>query len=158
MPGSGKSTLGRRLAEKLSLPFIDLDAEIEKSEGIAVSDIFSTKGEDYFRMKESESLQSFAGSSESFVMATGGGAPCFFDGIHHMNTAGLTIFLDVPIAELVRRLSSKKDRPLLLTAGVDELTRRLEDLLAKRSMIYTKASINVKQPNLQRILEALKVG
>src|SRR5688500_4390100 len=113
MPGSGKSTLGLRIAEELQMTFVDLDREIEKREGRTVPQIFLEKGEDHFRQTESLLLNEWANADKSFVMATGGGAPCMFKGIDVINRTGLSIFLDVSIPELVSRLKSKTDRPLL---------------------------------------------
>ena len=73
LPGSGKSTLGKDLADALLVEFVDLDAEIEKQENKIVQDIFREKGEDYFRQAESALLKVWAASSKSFVMSTGGG-------------------------------------------------------------------------------------
>jgi shikimate kinase len=153
MPGSGKSTLGKQLAEKLSLAFVDLDVEIERSQGLAVSEIFEKLGEDHFRVIEARTLTAISGGAHSFVMATGGGAPCFYGGIETMNANGLTIFLDVPISELVRRLASKKDRPLLVSENTDDLIKRLEAIREKRYPVYAKASIAIKNPTLEGVLE-----
>jgi shikimate kinase len=158
MPGSGKSTLGKQLAQKLNVPFTDLDTEIEDSEGMVVSEIFSKLGEDAFRQIESQTLIERSSSDESFVMATGGGAPCFYNGIDTMNASGLTIFLDVSINEIVERLSSKKDRPLLVSETPQELKKRLEALEMKRRNIYKKASIVVENPTLEKVLRKLSAG
>src|SRR5688572_12659497 len=113
MPGSGKTTLGSQLAQQLLMTFVDLDVEIEKSERASIPDIFLQRGEDHFRQAESRLLHEWAGSDKKFIMATGGGAPCMFRGIEVINRTGLSIFLDVPVAELVKRLKTKNDRPLL---------------------------------------------
>src|SRR5579859_2734142 len=96
LPGSGKTTMGKSLADALRLPFADLDVEIEKSEGLTVPQIFEKRGEDYFRAAESELLKKFTSSSGHFVMAAGGGAPCFNRNMTAMNQSGITVFLDVP--------------------------------------------------------------
>src|SRR5689334_5487844 len=95
LPGSGKSTLGKDLADALLVDFVDLDVEIEKQENKIVQDIFREKGEDYFRQVESSVLKVWAASSKSFVMSTGGGAPCFYGGIDVINESGISIFLNV---------------------------------------------------------------
>ena len=77
MPGSGKTTLGKRLAREMLMPFVDLDKEIERREGKSDQQLFSESGEDYFRQVESKELIEWAASPKSFVMATGGGTPCF---------------------------------------------------------------------------------
>ena len=92
MPGSGKTTLGLQLAEALQLPFVDLDKEIEKHEGKSVPDIFSQQGEAHFRQVESKLLKEWSASGKTFIMATGGGAPCNHHGIEVINRSGLSIF------------------------------------------------------------------
>ncbi|MEP2025618.1 shikimate kinase, partial [Reichenbachiella sp.] len=88
MPGSGKSTLGKELAEKLGRNFFDLDAEIERMAGWVIPDIFAQVGEDYFRELENSVLLMLIRLNEPAVIATGGGAPCFYDNIDQMNLAG----------------------------------------------------------------------
>jgi shikimate kinase len=104
MPGSGKTTLGKRLAKEMLLPFVDLDKEIERREGKSVQQLFTENGEDYFRQVESKELIEWSASAKSFVMATGGGTPCFYEGIKVINQSGLSIFLDVPLTTLLSRL------------------------------------------------------
>src|SRR5690348_5526014 len=92
LPGSGKSTLGKQIAQTLSIPFVDLDHEIEASESKPVKDIFNEQGEEYFRDLEAKTLLSWAFSDKSFVMATGGGAPCFNNGMEVINESGISVF------------------------------------------------------------------
>ncbi len=155
MPGSGKTTLGRKLAEHISVEFVDLDAEIERSEGMAISDIFSAHGEDHFRIIEARLLREWAARPTSFVMATGGGAPCFHMGMQILNESGLSVFLDCPVAELVERVKANRERPLLLTSGEDELKRKLERMLASRLACYRQAKIVLERPSLPMLLEKL---
>src|SRR5947207_14326757 len=100
LPGSGKTTLGKALARSLGLSFVDLDLEIEKSEGMLIPEIFKTKKEDYFRKAEAAQLKHWSLSDREFVMATGGGAPCFFDNLETIKAAGRSFFLDVPASEI----------------------------------------------------------
>ena len=92
LPGSGKSTIGKSLALELSYPFIDLDLDIEKAEGRTIKQIFKQMHEGYFRQLESKALKKYCQSQDSFVMATGGGAPCFFDNMEQINQAGKSVF------------------------------------------------------------------
>ena len=92
LPGSGKTTLGKQVASHLSIPFVDLDAAIEKAEQRTIPEIFKQSGENYFRKIESDLLKKWAESTTDFLMATGGGAPCFFDNVEVMNRAGITFF------------------------------------------------------------------
>src|SRR5688572_12051748 len=128
MPGSGKSTIGRTLASTLSLPFIDLDHEIEKRENKSISEIFAAHGEAYFRLAESQMLIEYCGSATHFVMATGGGTPCFHKGIDVINQSGISIFLDVAVPELVVRVAAMTHRPLLTSHDQNELQVKLATL------------------------------
>lgn len=155
LPGSGKTTLGKTLASSLDMPFIDLDAEIEKQEGQPVPAIFSAKGEAYFRQAESRMLRAWADSPQSFVMSTGGGAPCFYDGIKIINDTGISIFLDVPVSEILTRLAAVQDRPLLLAADEQQKKEKLESLRNTRLDIYRQAQFVVQDPTLQNVQAAI---
>lgn len=160
LPGSGKTTLGRRLARALSLPFIDLDHEIEKTEGQPIPAIFKEKKEDYFRRLESTELKKWASHPEDFVMATGGGAPCFFDNIDVINRAGKSVFIDVPATEIARRISrtAVEQRPLLAASGKDGLKDHIEFMRSNRLPYYQKASVVLKGATISvdQLVEALK--
>lgn len=112
MPSSGKSTIGRDLAKLLSYQYVDLDALIESSEGKSIATIFAENGEDYFRAREKELLQAILPDQRQ-VIATGGGAPCFFDNMSFIKQNGISIFLDVSVDEIVKRLQNHgvEDRP-----------------------------------------------
>lgn len=156
MPGSGKSTIGRPLALQLNVPFVDLDACIEQREGKSIPDIFRESGELYFRQVEAEELRNWASSSESFVMATGGGAPCFYDGMGVITQTGVSIYLNIPLPELVRRTGDKTHRPLLEGDSVEE---KLAALLKEREAVYKKASFEIAgtSPTLEHVLRALNL-
>lgn len=160
LPGSGKTTLGKRVALELNISFIDLDQEVEKTEGISVQEIFKTKGQDYFREAESKALRNLANSNFHFVLATGGGAPCFFNNIETMNQSGQTIFLNIPLEEIFNRIS-KTDlniRPLFSGLNAGEVKSKLVNLHTERLPFYSKAKIQFTKENLQakEILEAIK--
>src|SRR6478609_4217449 len=150
MPGSGKTTTGKLLAEKMKLTFVDLDVEIEKSEGQPINKIFETKKEDYFRQFESSTLKKFCSSSESFVMSTGGGAPCFHDNMDQMNAAGKTIFLDVPSQEIATRLmkTDLNQRPLFAKLSSEQLEDKIEYLRSQRISYYKKAEYIFEGSNI----------
>lgn len=157
MPGSGKTTLGKMLSSKLMLDFVDLDEEIEKREQKVIPEIFSKKGEDYFRQVESALLHEWAASPKSFVMSTGGGAPCFHKGIEVINETGLSIFLDVPVSILVERVAEKTNRPLLQSQDHAELTNKLEKLRRSRLPFYEKAKFCVSNPTVNSIINKLQL-
>lgn len=160
LPGSGKTTLGRKLAAELQLPFIDLDKEIEKTEGKPIREIFAAKKEEYFRRLESTELKKWCDKPTDFVMATGGGAPCFFDNIDVINRAGKSIFLDVPASEVARRMSMSpiEKRPLLAAGGIDGLKDSIEFLRSNRLSYYRQASITFSGNNIsvQEMTDALR--
>jgi len=157
LPGSGKTTLGKKVAVYLQTPFFDLDEEIERLTNKSVQKIFAEEGESAFRRIESDTLQKLIEEHSDFVMATGGGAPCFYDGIGIMNRAGITVFLDVPVYELEKRLHAeqKQNRPLL--SGAKSITEKLNALREARISFYEKARITVHedQPDVMTIITRL---
>jgi shikimate kinase len=154
MPGSGKSTLGRQVADALQMGFTDLDAEIEQHEGRTIPNIFMESGEEHFRKTESMLLSFWAKSNKNFVMATGGGAPCNLKGIDVINRAGLSIFLDVPVAELLNRLKSATDRPLLAN-DITEKEKILVSLREARLTCYSQAKVTIQNPDIDKLMEAI---
>ena len=156
MPGSGKTTLAKQVAEELNLPFVDLDQEIESQEQKSITEIFNQQGEDYFRQVESSLLKQWASSSKSFVMATGGGAPCFLKGIDVINENGISVFLDVPIPEVIKRVAKKQGRPLLDNSDNDELEKKLKMMRDKRLWFYQQAHITLTEPSIGKFMKALQ--
>lgn len=155
MPGSGKSTVGKQLASHLNLPLIDLDAAIEQSAGQEIKSIFAEKGEEHFRELESQTLQQVLASTDSFILATGGGAPCFHNGMEIINQHGISIFLDVPVDELVERVAKDTNRPLLAVSDKEELLLKLNVIRAKRLDCYQKAQIVISGSDIDDVLAKL---
>ena len=112
MPGCGKSTMAKYLCSQTSLTFYDLDREIENKERKKIKEIFSDKGENYFRKVESIVLKKIIKEKENFILATGGGTPCFNDNMKIINKYGISIFLNTSIDILEERISTNKKRPL----------------------------------------------
>ncbi|MBL3655042.1 shikimate kinase [Fulvivirga sediminis] len=158
MPGSGKTTVGRQLAQEMNLAFIDMDEEIVKREGRSIAEIFSADGEDYFREVENKVLQAILGGSEHCIVATGGGAPCFFDSMEVINKNGISVFIDETVEELVVRMGrgevSKRPKLYSEKQNVNEL---LEELFQKRKPFYNQAGLRwSSEEGLQRLIEKIK--
>jgi shikimate kinase len=156
--GSGKSTVGKKLADLLDYQFIDLDEYIGKMAGMTVSSIFSSKGEKAFRELEREALVQIDRLAEA-VIATGGGAPCFSDNMEFMNQSGKTIYLRMPVITLVERLQhEKEDRPLIRGKNDEELDRYVRNKLEEREAYYRKAQIIIDGDplDLDRLLTHLQ--
>ena len=146
--GSGKSTIGKRLAAHLGWSFIDLDKLIEEHTGRTIPEIFSQKGEDYFRSIEAQLLRDLM-SCTNTVISTGGGTPCHGDNIDFMNENGLTIYLKLTPAELNSRLSqSNGERPLIKDLEKGNLLSFIEEKLAVRKKYYDRSDIIVEGINL----------
>ena len=141
--GSGKTTLGKKLARKLAVDFIDLDHYFEEREGKSVPQYFQDHGEEEFRKAERRVLQT-GEFPEQAIIATGGGAPCYFDNIDWMNANGTTIYLSLPAAALAARLENASEiRPVLRNYKGPELIKFIEEKLAERSPFYEKAQLRV---------------
>jgi shikimate kinase len=137
--GCGKSTMGRALAASLNLTFIDLDTYLEERYFKTIPQIFAEEGEESFRLKERKMLEEVA-AFDQVIVATGGGAPCFFDNMDLMNSSGICFFLDVDIDSLVNRLiHAKTERPLIKGKSPDELRFFIEGMMQKRRPFYEKA-------------------
>lgn len=141
--GSGKSHVGRRLAEKLNIPFIDLDQRIVSGNRMSISEIFAKYGETHFRALERQALLDTCYYPPA-IIATGGGAPCFFDNMQWMNEHGLSIFLDATEEVLFERLiGSKGQRPLLQQKTKKELRQFIIAKLAERRSFYEQAAVHI---------------
>ncbi len=136
--GSGKTTMGKKLATKLNFNFLDTDKEIENLVGMSISKIFETKGEPYFRTLERQFIEKI--DVHNTVIATGGGLPCFNHNIDYLNKIGVTVYLKFSVEELFERLKlDVKNRPILKGKSNEELLTFIEKLLNKRKECYEKA-------------------
>lgn len=159
LPGSGKSTFGKKLADAANIPFVDLDQLIEQETGKSVAAIFSESGEAYFRNLEAVELRRQS-KAPAFIMACGGGTPCFYENITFMKATGKTLFINVPVTEIVRRFTATGEhrvRPLLAEADPERLQEKLESLLEKRMVFYAQADVTIVNPaSVTEVLAALK--
>ncbi len=137
--GVGKTTVGKRLASRLGLKFVDADEEIEKAADMSVADIFELYGENGFRDGERRVIARLLGN-QPMVLATGGGAFMNEETRALIMEKGLAIWLDADIAVLADRVGRRNTRPLL--AGKDPKAV-LADLAAKRNPVYAEAHIHV---------------
>jgi len=141
MMGVGKSSVGRRLAGRLSIPFVDADSEIEKAAGMTIPEIFARHGEVYFRSGEARVLARLLESGPQ-VLATGGGAFMNPDTRALVALKGVSVWLNADLDVLLRRTSKRRsDRPLLQT---DDPAETLRALLAEREPTYTLADLTVQ--------------
>ncbi len=146
--GTGKSTIGRRLADRLERPFADLDKVIEEKEGRSIKEIFESEGESYFREKEweylSEQTKSFKG-----VLALGGGALHNQHVVDHLKVHGLLIFIETPLEVIVDRVLRNKRRPIVLDAegkikSREMLLTELKALYSARINMYQQAQVVIQ--------------
>lgn len=155
MPGSGKSTFGKVLSQKIGRQFFDMDEQLERMIGMSIHQMFLEIGEDYFREAEQKVLQMLIRLNEPAVIATGGGTPCFYDNMEMMNKSGVTIFLNTPLDVITERVGAKKDvRPLVDKMSKDALQKEITEMHEMRSRYYNKASF-ASDSNMEEILHFL---
>lgn len=148
--GSGKSYWGRRLSLKLGIPFFDLDEQVTGHAGKTIPEIFASEGEEQFRLLEKEVLYIISESHESFVMACGGGTPCFFNNIEYMNNAGITVWINPAPQVLFERLVNEKPgRPLIRDLSDEQLRSFISRKYADRKIYYEQAGVIVEDEPLQ---------
>jgi shikimate kinase len=140
MMGAGKSSIGRRMALRLGIPFIDADAEIEKAAGMSVSDIFAIRGEAEFRAGEARVIARLLESGPQ-VLATGGGAFVNPETRAAVAAKGISIWLKADFDVLLKRIRRRHDRPLLKT---DDPGATLRKLMQERDPIYALADLTVQ--------------
>jgi shikimate kinase len=146
--GCGKSKLGKSLAAKTERPFLDLDDLVEIKYEMSIPELFAAFGESGFRERERDVLQ-FAAIDNQAIIATGGGAPCFFDNMEWMNNNGLTVFIDTPVKVLADRLiNARVERPLVKGKNFAELIEFIDSKLKERRPFYEQAQLILRGVNL----------
>lgn len=151
--GSGKTTIGPKLAFELNYDFLDVDALIEKLEGISIAKIFEKYGEQYFRNVEKKTLTDISESKRNIVVALGGGTLTVEENRNLVKKDGVLIYLKADLAEILSRVDGKDDRPMLLaTDGArlsgEALAAKVSSLLKEREKHYLEANIIVDTSNV----------
>jgi shikimate kinase len=140
MMGAGKSSIGRRLAGRLAVAFVDADNEIEVAAGMTIPDMFSTYGEAYFRAGETRVIARLLDGGPQ-VLATGGGAFMNPDTRAAIGTHGVSVWLKAEFDVLMRRIKRRQDRPLMKTEDPGETLRAL---MAERYPVYAQADVTIQ--------------
>ncbi len=156
MMGAGKSSVGRRLAARLGIAFVDADVEIEKAAGMTISDIFAAQGEAYFRAGETRVIARLLDGGPQ-VLATGGGAFMNADTRTAIRAKGISVWLRATLDVLTRRIKRRGDRPLLKNADPAETLRRL---IEERDPVYAEADLTVESRDVphETIVDAMLPG
>ena len=140
--GTGKSTLGRKIAKRTELPFLDTDKMVEEAEGAEVADIITYAGEEYFRQAERRALEQTA-EEENAIISTGGGLPVWGDNQAWIAEHGVSVYLKRIPEQIISRLSphGRYKRPKLRGLNDEELLQVMREGIAEREPIYEKADI-----------------
>ena len=148
--GSGKSTLGKKVARQLNIDFLDLDHFIEEQENQTIQGIFDQYGEVYFREKEREALKTIAEKQGKLVVALGGGTPCFYDNMEIINQSGASVYLKYNSGILADRLmNAKTERPLIKNKSKEELLSFINDILLNREKFYNQSHFVIEGNNIK---------
>ena len=143
--GAGKTSVGRRLAEKLGIPFVDADHEIEAAAGKSIKEIFADHGEPYFREGERRVIQRLIGNGAQ-VLATGGGAYMNDETRQRIQESGISVWLKATLPILMKRVLKRQDRPLLQNEDPEAVMR---GLIEKRYPVYALADVTVESRDVQ---------
>ena len=136
--GSGKSTVGKILAYKLGLKFVDIDSQIEKNTGLTIPEIFEKYGEKHFRDLEKKEIEKFT-QKDGFVVSTGGGLGANPENMGKLKKSGKVVWLDVSLNEILKRCENDSNRPLL-----NQPLENIQKLYEYRKKVYKQAHIHIK--------------
>ena len=153
--GSGKTSVGKKLAKLLEVNFLDLDRHLEDMTNKSINELFTEMGEERFRMMETKALKDLNKRTE-FVVAAGGGTPCYHGNMQYMNTNGTTVYLRLELDLLLQRLAeSRTKRPLLKDLNPEELNIFIRKKLAERLPIYEQAQYTVDAVHITNTVECI---
>ena len=148
MMGAGKTYWAQKMAKWNKCVGYDLDALIEMNEEKTIAEIFEEEGEEYFRKVEAKILRWFK-EKKKFIIATGGGTPCFQENMSWMKKEGLVIWLDPSLEVLVNRLSlEKQQRPLIASLNDNEIAAFIENKLVERHSYYVQAHYRINTDSM----------
>jgi shikimate kinase len=156
--GSGKTHWGRLLSEKLGIRFFDLDEQISEQANKPVTAIFEEEGEENFRLLEKDVLHIITESHDSFVMACGGGTPCYYNNIDYMEKAGTTVWINTQLETIYTRLIGEKDkRPLIKDLPNDQLKNFIQKKFSDRKIYYEQAEVKLDEEtmNIDKLVEKI---
>ncbi len=149
---SGKSSVGRRLSEKMDIPLLDLDDYISEKENLSIPEIFQQKGEVYFRKIEHKYVKEVLSTNNNFILALGGGTPCYADNMTFINsTDARSIYLEGSTKTMIDRLIRKKTkRPLVASLSDEQIPEFVAKHLFERRPFYEKAKSTIKIDNKKK--------
>lgn len=146
--GSGKSHISKILSEKLNFKLIDLDKEISRRNKLTIPEIFSKRGEIFFRKLEREALEEILATEENVILSLGGGTPAYYNNMEIINNNSKSVFLKASIATLLQRLTKQKEkRPLIANISDEDLPEFIAKHLFERNVFYSKAQFSVNTDN-----------
>lgn len=154
--GAGKSTIGKALAQKRQIPFLDTDIWIEERQGKKIAEIFADEGEEYFRKLETNMLKELKEKVQTHVIATGGGLPIQAENQILLKEIGVVFYLEVKKETILIRLNGDKSRPLLLG---EEKEQKIERMLKIRHPIYQQFAdfcISTDEKNVESVVEEIE--
>lgn len=150
--GSGKSYWSKKMSKWIKSAAYDLDAIIEMNEERTITELFAEDGEEYFRKTETKLLKWFK-EKKMYVLATGGGTPCFNENIQWMKKEGIVIWLDESVEILVQRLIKEKEhRPLIAKLNEQQIATFLEEQLTNRFSFYQQANYRVSSDQITELI------
>ena len=159
--GSGKTQTGYYISKKLEYNYIDTDAFIEKKYGEKILQIFKTKGEDFFRKIEAESLRYISSNNQNIVISTGGGTPCFYNNMKYMNQKGITVYTKMSSKLLASRLYfNKEKRPLISNINsIEELEKFIQNhkkIRERECYSYAQIIADMESISLDQLFSIIK--